>query len=141
MIKNKEHTILIVEDDEVCFLYLSTLIGEHLVTGSTILYAKDGLEAVEICNRNDNVNLVFMDLKMPNMNGFEATKKIREFNPIVPIVAETGFSMNTDIEKALQAGCNEVITKPINKNTMFKVLSQYLSGQKDQEHLVKCEIR
>lgn len=144
MVKVEEHrkfTILIVEDDEISFLYLETLIGEQLLSGVTILHAKDGLQAIEICRANDDIDLVLMDLKMPNMNGFEAATQIRRLRPDLPTIAETGFSMNSDIENALQAGCNEVVIKPISMASMICVLSKYLHLEGLQKKTKNYEIR
>lgn len=102
--------ILIAEDDIASFLHLSIITKELT---RELLHVTSGREAVEACKDNPDIDLVMMDIKMPHMNGLEATRKIREFNPSVPIIAQTAYALIGDREKALEAGCNDYITKPI----------------------------
>lgn len=124
--KSKEYTILIAEDEESNFLYLETLISDHMKIDSSILRAKNGLEAIEICKNNKEIDLLLLDLKMPLMNGFEAAKLIREFLPSLPIVAETAYIFKEEIERAKLAGCNDFVSKPISIKSLHSVLSKYL---------------
>jgi len=116
----KETSILIVEDEESNFLYIKELFEG---TGVVILHAKNGKEAVDICLNHNNINLILMDLKMPVMNGFEATKLIRELYPGLPIVAQSAFALGEEREKALKAGCNEYISKPFKKEELMALLN------------------
>ncbi|OYT14659.1 MAG: histidine kinase, partial [Bacteroidetes bacterium 4572_77] len=109
------YTILIVEDEEVNYLYLDILLGKFELNFET-LHAKHGKEAVEICKENSEIDLVLMDMKMPIMNGFEATKLIKEFRPTLPIVAQTAYSV----------GCDDFISKPINKTNLKRIMNKYL---------------
>lgn len=97
-----------------------------------ILHAKNGKEAIEICKQNTNINLILMDLKMPIMNGFEATKKIKEFRPNLSIVAQTAYRSNEDKEKAFSAGCNDFISKPISEETLNEIINKYLIKSKQR---------
>jgi PAS domain S-box-containing protein len=124
-IKNK-YTVLVVEDEEVNYLYLEALL-ERYNRGIMILHSRNGLEAVEICKKNKQINLVLMDIKMPVMNGYEATKLIKEFRPDLPIVAQTAYSTTEDKEKAKSAGCDDFISKPIGRETLNFVVAKYLS--------------
>ena len=130
--KSTEYTILIAEDEETNFLYLETLIKEHLKIDSTILRAKNGLEAIEVCKNNKGIDLLLLDLKMPLMNGFEAAKQIKEFLPELPIVAETAYSLKEEIERARLAGCDDFITKPISIDFFHYVISKYLKNNKEE---------
>ncbi len=116
----KETSILIVEDEESNFLYIKELFEG---TGVVILHAKNGKEAVDMCLNHNNINLILMDLKMPVMNGFEATKLIRELYPGLPIVAQSAFALGEEREKALKAGCNEYISKPFKKEELMALLN------------------
>ncbi|MGZ2368157.1 PAS domain-containing hybrid sensor histidine kinase/response regulator [Ancylomarina sp. YFZ004] len=123
--KAKQQTILVVEDEEVNFMYL-----DILLTGFdekiTIIHAKNGKDAVNIYKTNQNINLILMDIKMPVMNGIDATKQIREFNQFVPIIAQTAFTTEEDMEEAMAAGCSDFISKPIKKEILEKITRSYL---------------
>ena len=124
--KNQKYTILIAEDEEVNFLFLEIVLTEQINLNCTILHAKDGLEAVEICKNNPNIDFVFMDIRMPKMNGYEATKQIKKRCPNLPIVALTAYSTPEDKEKAIDAGCGDFISKPIKKEVLSKILDKFL---------------
>jgi len=111
----------------VNFIYLETLLTDILHVECKILHAKNGQEAVDICKQNDAIQIVLMDIKMPVMCGCEATRQIREFKPDLPIIAQTAFSAQEDIEKTLGSGCNEVLSKPINKVEFKDVIDRYLN--------------
>jgi len=81
-----------------------------------VIKANTGNEAVEICKKNLDIDLILMDIQMPVMNGYEATRQIRQFNKYVVIIAQTAFGLSGDREKAIEAGCNDYISKPINKD-------------------------
>ena len=119
-------TILIAEDEEVNFLFLEILLIDKLRVPCKILHAIDGVEAVEMCKKDPNIDLVLMDIKMPKMNGYDATKEIKKMRPELPIVAQTAYSTREDMKKAIDAGCVEFITKPINKDILNKIIGKYL---------------
>jgi PAS domain S-box-containing protein len=121
-----EYNVLIVEDEETNYLYLETLLDDEIDFNFKIHHAKNGQEAVEICKNNLKIDFILMDLKMPIMNGFEATTRIKEFRPDVPIVAQTAYSTKEDKEKAIDAGCNDFISKPISIDTLNKIINKYL---------------
>ncbi len=117
--------VLVAEDEEVNFLFLETLL-ENFNEKIEVIHAKNGQEAVEICKVKRNVKLVFMDLKMPVMNGFEATKNIKQICPDLPVVAQTAYSTKEDEQKAINAGCSYFISKPINKDIITEIFEKYL---------------
>ena len=92
---------------------------------SDILHAETGVEAVEVMKNNPDIDIILMDIKMPGMNGFEATEKIREFNKDVVIIAQTAFALEGDKQKALAAGCNDYISKPILKGKLISLIEKY----------------
>lgn len=115
--------ILIAEDVESNFLYLKAVLSK---LNATIFWAKSGVEAVEICEREDSIDLVFMDLQMPEMNGYEATRILKEKFPNLPIVAQTAFAMSDDREKALDSGCDDYLAKPIKSKDLLSVVEKYV---------------
>jgi PAS domain S-box-containing protein len=117
----KNLTILIVEDDEVSAELLTILLGE---LEATLLYAKTGAEAIEIMHNNTGVDVILMDIRMSVMNGYEAAKQIRTFNNEVIIIAQTAFALKGDREKAIDIGCDDYISKPINRNILIKMINR-----------------
>ncbi|WP_346862091.1 response regulator [uncultured Draconibacterium sp.] len=120
--KVKNINVLITEDDEISKLHLSILLKK---TATKISFASTGKEAVEFCNQNPDTNLILMDIKMPVMDGFAATRKIRTFNKKVTIIAQTAFALEGDREKALEAGCNDYVSKPISKDILHNTINKY----------------
>jgi two-component system, cell cycle response regulator DivK len=118
--------VLIVEDDYPSFVYLNTLIG---YARATTHHIQDGLKAIDFC-RDNHVDLVLMDIQLPGISGFDATREIKKLKPQLPIVAQTAFALKGEKEKSLDAGCDAYITKPIDKNFLIELLDRYLSGNK-----------
>jgi len=116
-------TILIAEDDESSYEYLSTVLKDFT---EEILWAKNGEQAVKICKENPSIDLILMDVNMPIMNGYEATKAIKKFRPNLPIIAQTAYAISGDMEKAIENGCDDYISKPIKKEELFMLLKKYL---------------
>ena len=114
--------ILIAEDVESNFLYLKAVLSK---LNATIYWAKNGIEAVEICE-NNSIDLIFMDLQMPEMNGYEATEILKKKFPMLPIVAQTAFAMSDDREKALDAGCDDYLAKPIKSKDLLSVVEKFI---------------
>lgn len=119
------NTVLVAEDEPNNFYYLSEILSD---TGIKIIHAKDGAEAVEKFALNPSIQLILMDIKMPTLNGIEATRMIRGINPDIPIVALTAYAMAGDKEKCLAAGCNAYISKPIIKDDLLSSLDLFLKG-------------
>ena len=115
--------ILIAEDVESNFLYLKAVLSK---LNANIFWAKNGIEAVEICNEGNAIDLIFMDLQMPEMNGYEATQILKKKYPNMPIVAQTAFAMSDDREKALDAGCDDHLAKPIKSKDLLNVVEKFL---------------
>lgn len=113
--------VLIAEDVDINFSYL-----EELLSQMNIIRAVNGKEAVDIVRNNQDISLILMDLKMPFMDGFEATEQIRKINPNIPIIAQTAFAMHEDEHKATIAGCNDYIAKPINREELIDKINRLL---------------
>lgn len=120
----KKLKILVAEDDEISRKLILMLLKPF---GIEILSAKNGLETVEIYQNNPDIDLIIMDIQMPIMDGYEATKKIRELNSNVIIIAQTAFSLEGDREKTINSGCNDYISKPIKKEELNKVILKYFN--------------
>jgi len=114
--------ILIAEDDETSRNYLSLIIKDFC---SEPLEAATGIETVELCRNHKDIDLILMDIQMPGMNGYVATRQIREFNKEVIIIAQTAFALSGDKEKAIEAGCNSYISKPIKEMELQKLIEEY----------------
>jgi len=93
--------------------------------GKEVLKVITGAEAVEVCRNNPDLDLVLMDIEMPRMDGYEATRQIRQFNKDVVIIAQTACALTGDREKAIAAGCNDYIAKPFNKTSLLMLLKKY----------------
>jgi PAS domain S-box-containing protein len=119
-----EKTILVAEDEEVNFLYIQKLL-QH--TNIKIKWAENGQKAVDYFDRDPNINLVLMDIKMPVMNGIEATKYIKSKNKGIPVVAQTAYVHDANKKEIMDAGCDEFIPKPINSKFFISVLEKFLS--------------
>ena len=120
----KKLKILIAEDDEVSEMLLDQMIKMY---GKEVLKARTGNEAVESCKNNPDIDLVLMDIRMPEMNGYEAIKQIRDFNKKVVIIAQTAYGLTGDREKAIKAGCNDYLSKPINKDKLQSLMHKYFA--------------
>lgn len=118
-------TILVAEDDDVNYLYIKEIFKG---TGAEILHAINGREAVEMCEKNDRIGIVLIDIKMPVMNGYEAIKKIREFRPSLPIIAQTAFALSNEMLKAFNAGSNDYISKPFTREQLLSIVSKNMSS-------------
>ncbi|MCX6163091.1 MAG: response regulator [Ignavibacteriae bacterium] len=109
------------EDDEksdrLLKLLLKTITKE-------VLHAKTGIEAVEVCRNNPDIDVVLMDIKMPEMDGYEATRQIRKFNKDVVIIMQTAHGLSGDREDAIEAGCNDYILKPIMKGEIITMIKK-----------------
>lgn len=115
--------ILIVEDDTIGMGMIVNLLKP---SKCKIINAVNGKEAIEVIKANPETDIILMDLKMPVMDGFEATRAIRKEFSDLPIIALTAYSLQKDKRKALDAGCNDIITKPISKEILFKKLQDFL---------------
>lgn len=118
----KKPLILIAEDIDSNYQLLYILLTRHY----DVIWAKNGEEAVELFNKH-NPSLVLMDIKMPKMDGLEATRAIRKISETVPIIAQTANAFELDHQIAREAGCNDIITKPIKSSTLLPLIQKYLS--------------
>ena len=118
-----EHlTVLIAEDEDYNYLYLAELLITYKIH---IIRVRNGIEAVDACKKN-KIDLVLMDIKMPVMNGYDATRKLKILFPDLPIIAQTAYAMADDREKAINSGCDQYISKPIKREALLELMNMYL---------------
>lgn len=114
--------IMVVEDDEVNFMYVKELLVE---IEADILHAKCGKDAIVMFKSNPDIQLVLLDIKLPDIDGYEVLKSIRSYRKDVPVIAQTAFTMAGDKEEAIKQGCDDYISKPIDSDELFKIISKY----------------
>lgn len=114
--------ILIVEDDEISYSLLKRILQK---ISKEVLHAMTGVEAIEVCRNNPDLDLVLMDIRMPIMDGNEATRNIRQFNKDVIIIAQTAYAFSSDKEKALEAGSNDYISKPVSSDRLYELIKKH----------------
>lgn len=120
-IKHKNITILIAEDEESNFLLLQTILKRQC----KVLHAMTVKELLEIYKK-EHADLILMDIKMPEMNGIDALKEIRKFDKDIPIIMQSAYAFENDMEAARQAGSNEFMTKPINIKEFKSMITRFL---------------
>ncbi len=118
--------ILIVEDVESNYLYLNAVLTK---LDAHVEWVKNGLEAVSFVKEHPEVNLILMDLQMPEMNGYDATREIKKIYPKLIIIAQTAFAMSDDRAKAMEAGCDDYLAKPIRSKDLLDTVNKYLNGE------------
>lgn len=117
-------TILIADDLDVNFFLFEVILKK---TNARLIWAKDGKEAVDICTKDCKaVDLIFMDIKMPNMSGIEATQRIRKICPYIPIIAQTAYGFEVSCRETFAAGCTDFLEKPLQRGKIFEVLFKYV---------------
>lgn len=133
IIRTKEATtpikiikILIAEDDRASEILISREVKKYC---SELIVVNNGVDAVEVCRKNPDIDLILMDIKMPKMDGYEATREIRKFNNDVVIIAQTAFALSGDREKAIESGCNDYISKPINNIALRDLIQEHSNNR------------
>jgi CheY-like chemotaxis protein len=121
---SQKYCILIADDESLNYLYYREILNENIFD---IIYAENGIDAISAFKENqDKVNLILMDMKMPDMDGFTATAEIRKFDTKIPIIAQTAYAYREDYQKALDAGCNDYISKPIHEDELNEKIKKLL---------------
>lgn len=123
--KIKDLVILIVEDNLPSEMLMTRLVRPF---SKKILKVTTGIDAVDTCRNNPDIDLVLMDIKLPEMDGYGATREIRKFNKDLIIIAQTAFGLMDEREKALESGCNDFIAKPINRNAFLTLIQKYFGN-------------
>lgn len=120
-----KYRILVAEDTESNFKLIEQILKKSKVQ---IIWALDGLEALEFCKSSEKIDLILMDMKMPNMNGYEATQEIKKLDRQIPIIAQTAYALQDDESKAFANGCDDYITKPIRSRELLDCIHKHLSS-------------
>lgn len=119
MIKNWENKVIVIAEDELInFLFLKAVLKP---TKAKIIWTKTGRETINICKSN-KINMVLMDLKMPDINGLDATKAIKKDFPNIIIIAQTAYAMEEDKQASLKAGCDDYVSKPIRPDNLLTIM-------------------
>ena len=121
-------TILIVEDNETSNIYFEAALRK---TKAVLIWAKNGLDAVDMVKNNNKIDLILMDINMPKLDGIEATRIIKNLNPEIAIVVQTAFILSGEERLCQEAGCDEFITKPIRLKYLLDTINRYLASPKE----------
>ena len=119
----KGKTVLVVEDNETSRVYFEAALRK---TNAEALWARNGKEAIEFFKNGTSIDLVLMDLNMPEMDGFEATKLIKEMKPDLPVIIQSAYILSGEEQKSYEVGCDEFLSKPIRLNNLLEAISRHL---------------
>ena len=122
--RDGSYKLLLAEDDFANAEYVKLVMRHQNIS---VIHAKNGSEAVDLFKNTPLVDIILMDIKMPIMDGYEATREIRKLNLNIPVIALTAFALDGDREKALNAGCTDYLTKPVSKDILLSVIGSYLA--------------
>jgi len=122
----KDLNILVVEDNLVSYKLLEISLSK---TGCNILHAENGEDAVNMVKKHDEIDIVLMDIQLPVLNGYDATRAIKKLKPDMPVIAQTANAMDSDRRKCMEAGCSDYITKPIVLEDLMPVIEVFASGK------------
>ena len=123
MFKNWGNKVIVIaEDEQINYLFLKAVLKP---TNAGIIWTKTGRETIDVC-LSEKVDVVLMDIKMPDLNGLEATIEIKKVKSDLPIVAQTAYAMEEDEEASIKAGCSDYISKPIRPENLLIIISKYL---------------
>ncbi len=117
-------TVLVVEDNDTSRVYFEAALKK---TNATALWAVNGREAVDMFKGTDKIDLILMDLNMPEMDGFEATRQIKAINSDVPIIVQSAYILSGEEQKSYEAGCDEFLSKPIRLNSLLETIARHLA--------------
>ncbi len=118
----KKIKLLIAEDDDISVQYLKTILdGEQ----TELIFCSNGKDTVRAVQEYPDIAMVLMDIKMPDMSGLEATREIRKINRTLPVIAQTAYALSNDKHEIMEAGCNDYITKPINRKELMEKIARY----------------
>ncbi len=116
-------TILIIEDDQYNYDLLEVILSG---INANILWAKTASQGT-VFFKNEDIDLVLMDIKLPDKNGYDLTREFKAMDKTIPIIAQTAYALTGDREKAIEAGCDSYISKPIRKAKLLEIIGQFLA--------------
>ena len=119
-----DKVILIAEDEKINFLFLKSVFKN---SGAEILEAKTGKEAIDLCrNRESRIDIILMDIKMPDIDGLEATRQIKKMNPDIVVIAQTAYTFKEDQRRAVESGCDDFLAKPVRPSNLLALVEKHL---------------
>jgi len=118
-----DKTFLIADDEELNRIFIRECIEK---TGCNMIFAKNGREAIDLFVQNNNIDIVLMDMKMPEIDGYEATKLIKQHNSSVIVIANTAYALQNDEAKCIEAGCDNYIVKPFTNKEIIELICKYI---------------
>lgn len=118
--------ILVVEDNAISFKLMAAVLKQ---VKATVVHATNGRMAIEACLKEEHFDLVFMDMQMPEVDGLEATRRIKEMRPWLPVVATTANTYDENAQACKEAGCDEFLTKPLQFKKMFELMQYFFNRQ------------
>jgi len=118
--------VLVVEDNMISFKLISAVLSR---VKAGVVHATNGRQAIELCGSGDHFDLVLMDMQMPEMNGLEATQKIKLIRPKLPVIATTANTFDEDEATCRKAGCDEFLTKPLHFRKLFELMQSFFDPQ------------
>jgi CheY-like chemotaxis protein len=118
--------VLVVEDNAISFKLISAVLKQ---VKANVVHAENGREAIEACESGAHFDLVLMDLMMPEVDGLEATRRIKALRPSLPVVATTANTFDENVEACREAGCDEFLTKPLQFKKMFELMQSFFDRQ------------
>src|SRR6056297_1908787 len=119
----KDKIIVIAEDEKINFLFLQAVFKK---TGATIFWARNGEEVIKICDKEKNIDIILMDIKMPGIDGYEATRIIKDKYPGITVIIQTAYNLSEDRDKAYEAGCDSFLAKPIKPKNLMATVKKYI---------------
>ena len=114
--------ILVVEDNYMSYKLLEAHFGR---VNLSVIHASDGIQAIDLFREHDDISIILMDIQLPGMSGLEVTKKIRELDQEIPIVAATANVFDDDRIACMEAGCSDYVSKPIDFPGLFEIIVKY----------------
>ena len=119
----KDKVVLVAEDVYINFRLIQSSLKK---TGVNLIWAQNGQDALNECKKGQHIDLILMDVRMPIMDGFEATRKIKKMFPALPIIAQTSYAMDGDDKLCIEAGCDDYIAKPFNMPDLYRLIAKYI---------------
>jgi two-component system sensor histidine kinase EvgS len=118
--------VLVVEDNQISYKLISAVLNQ---VKANVVHAPNGKEAIDICNTDQHFDLIFMDMQMPELDGFAATRIIKQMRPGLPIIATTANIYEENAEACLEAGCDAFLAKPLQFRKMFELMQSFFERQ------------
>lgn len=118
--------LLIVEDEDHNYTYIHEILKR---TGVGLIRAESGMEAMSLFRKN-KIDMVLMDIKLPDVDGYAATKEMKKLRPDIPVIAQTAYAMVQEREKCLQAGCDDYISKPFDPDKLIRLVERYIGNER-----------